>query len=225
MQLKNIVPWGRSLEEYIRMFSLTDDDLKKNILGCGDGPASFNAELSAKGGNIVSIDPVYEFSSTEIKTRIDETYHQIVSEVYKKPDNYIWNTFSNVEELVNTRMNSMNKFLSDYKTDENSDRYKNQSLPNLTFRESEFDLALCSHFLFLYSDHIDVEIHISSMIELCRVAKEVRVYPLVTLNCTPSPYIEKVIHALSRHGIDASLVEVDYHFQKGATQMLVAKSI
>ena len=48
--LEKVVPWGRSFAEYIRMFSLTEEDLEKRILGCGDGPASFNAELTKKGG-------------------------------------------------------------------------------------------------------------------------------------------------------------------------------
>jgi hypothetical protein len=34
------------------MFSLSESDLDKIILGCGDGPACFNAELSKIGGNI-----------------------------------------------------------------------------------------------------------------------------------------------------------------------------
>ena len=48
--LEKIVPWGRSFDEYISMFSLSANDLKKKILGCGDGPASFNAELTKIGG-------------------------------------------------------------------------------------------------------------------------------------------------------------------------------
>lgn len=51
--LKNIVPW-RSFDEYVAMFALTDEDLRKNILGCGDGPADFNAEITKRGGKIVS---------------------------------------------------------------------------------------------------------------------------------------------------------------------------
>jgi hypothetical protein len=47
--LDQIVPWGRSFDEYVRMFSLTPDDLDKNILGCGDGPASFNAAIRCCG--------------------------------------------------------------------------------------------------------------------------------------------------------------------------------
>jgi len=36
--LAKVVPWGRSYDEYIRMFSLTEADLGLRILGCGDGP-------------------------------------------------------------------------------------------------------------------------------------------------------------------------------------------
>lgn len=43
-ELDDIVPWGRSFEEYRRMFALSPDDLTGRLLGCGDGPASFNME-------------------------------------------------------------------------------------------------------------------------------------------------------------------------------------
>jgi hypothetical protein len=46
IQYPDIKPWGRSFDEYVRMFSLTHADIKRQILGCGDGPASFNAELT-----------------------------------------------------------------------------------------------------------------------------------------------------------------------------------
>lgn len=41
--LADVVPWGRTFEEYRAMFALTDADLDGRILGCGDGPAAFNA--------------------------------------------------------------------------------------------------------------------------------------------------------------------------------------
>jgi hypothetical protein len=45
MKLSEIVPWGRSLAEYQLMFALAEIDLPQKILGCGDGPVSFNFEL------------------------------------------------------------------------------------------------------------------------------------------------------------------------------------
>ena len=39
IRLSEVIPWGRSFEEYRRMFALTDENLAERILGCGDGPA------------------------------------------------------------------------------------------------------------------------------------------------------------------------------------------
>ena len=47
---------ARSIE-YRRMFRLTEGDLRQRILGCADGPASFNVEASALGVRVVSADP------------------------------------------------------------------------------------------------------------------------------------------------------------------------
>jgi len=49
------------------MFALSDDDLAKPILGCGDGPASFKPELTRWGGKIISVDPLYAYGVDEIK--------------------------------------------------------------------------------------------------------------------------------------------------------------
>jgi len=208
------------------MFSLSDSDLEKNILGCADGPASFNTELSASGGNVVSADPVYQFDSSQIRSRIEEVYPQIIAQLTKNKSDYIWGKIANIEVLAETRMDAMNKFLSDYETGKASGRHIDASLPKLPFADAEFELALCSHYLFLYSEHIDQEQHILSMRELCRVANEVRVYPLITIEKnTLSAHIEAVISDFEDSAINVELVPVEYEFQKGATEMLVAKII
>ncbi|MBU3918221.1 class I SAM-dependent methyltransferase, partial [bacterium] len=107
-----------------------------------------------------------------------------------------------------------------------SGKYIDALLPKLPFESSEFDLALCSHYLFLYSEHVSQEQHVKSMKELCRVAKEVRVYPLLSIDSNKeSPHLKPVMAELERNGINTSLVSVKYEFQKGATKMLVAKRV
>ena len=61
VMLDQVVPWGRSFEEYRRMFMLSDEELNLRILGVGDGPASFNSEMKTLGHTVVSIDPIYSF--------------------------------------------------------------------------------------------------------------------------------------------------------------------
>ncbi len=76
-QLERVVPWGRSYDEYVRMFAITDADLRGTILGCGDGPAAFNAEATARGAHVLSVDPIYRCSAGVIRQRIAETYEQV----------------------------------------------------------------------------------------------------------------------------------------------------
>lgn len=206
------------------MFSLTDSDLNKDILGCGDGPASFNAELTAAGGGITSVDPIYQFSAIQIRSRIDHAYDQIMSQVEQNFDKYTWNHIDSIEQLGRERMKSMELFLSDYERGLNEGRYLYAGLPELPFDDNEFDLALCSHFLFLYSEQVNLDLHICGMQELCRVAKEVRVYPLLALDGKVSSHVQPVKDALTNRGVQVSLVPVEYEWQKGAVKMLVAKS-
>ena len=225
MKLENVAPWGRSLKEYKSMFSLISADLDKKVLGCGDGPASFNSELTERSGSVVSVDPVYQFDAAQIRSRINEVYPRIMSEVEKNVDDYIWKDIPSIEGLGKTRMNSMEAFLDDYETGKKEGRYIEASLPILPFEDKAFDLALCSHYLFLYSEHVDEALHIGSMLELCRVAQEVRVYPLVSLDGSKSKHLDVVISSLEGKGIDISLQPVEYQFQKGASEMLVAKCV
>lgn len=207
------------------MFSLTETDLKGNILGCGDGPASFNAEATAAGVKITSADPVYCFNTNQIESRVKEVSHDIALQLEKNASNYLWSSFKNVEEVVNARLSAMEAFLKDYETGKGEGRYIEASLPTLPFKNKQFTLALCSHFLFLYNEHVNQEQHIASVLELCRVAKEIRIYPLVTLNAEPSPHLNPVIEAVTTLGYSAQAVAVPYRFQRNATEMLVIKSI
>lgn len=84
--LKDIVPWGRSFDEYVAMFALSSADLQKKILGCGDGPAAFNASLTRQGGRkqVLSVDPLYRFSPEDISKRITETYADVLEQILGK---------------------------------------------------------------------------------------------------------------------------------------------
>lgn len=220
MRLNKIVPWGRTLEEYKLMFKLSEVDLRAKIIGCGDGPASFNAEMTKKGYSVVSIDPVYQFTAEQIKQRVQNTYELVISQVKQNMDCYIWNYFYDADELGQSRLAAMENFLLDYETGKDQGRYLFQLLPSLKFVNNQFELCLCSHLLFLYSDQLSLEFHIASIYELLRISTEVRIFPLVKLNGEQSPYVDLVIQELSNKGFNVQIKTVDYEFQKGGNQML-----
>jgi SAM-dependent methyltransferase len=218
--LNSIVPWGRSFAEYVSMFSLTETDLKSKILGCGDGPASFNSEMKKRGYKVVSIDPVYQFSAEQIRSRINAAYDEIMAQLLKNRDDYIWDTISSPEELGRIRMSAMREFLTDFEQGKQEGRYQTEELPLLPFGDKEFDLALSSHFLFLFTAHVSLDFHRQAIAEMCRVANEVRIFPLQTLGRTTSPYVAPIIAEFTAAGYAVTIEPVAYEFQRGSNQML-----
>ena len=223
-QLDQVVLWGRSLGEYQRMFALDFDnggaDLNRRILGVGDGPASFNAELTAHGGDVVSVDPAYAFSRDDIATRIDETFDEVMTQLRQNQQDFDWRFFDSPDDVARERRRAMEAFLVDYNAGQEARRYVAGGLPSLDFADGAFDLALCSHFLFLYSEQLSQEFHIAAVRELCRVAGEMRIFPLLALGGAPSPHVEPVREALAEEEYKVEIVAVDYEFQRGGNQMM-----
>src|SRR5262245_60774717 len=109
--LDQVVPWGRSFDEYCRMFALTQADLRQRIVGCGDGPASFNAAATRRGASVVSCDPLYRCSAAAIRARIDDTYDQIMEQTRQNAGEFVWGVIPSIEALGRVRLAAMDTFL------------------------------------------------------------------------------------------------------------------
>ena len=175
--LKNVIPFGRSLEEYWLMFGLTEKDLDKKIVGIGDGPASFNAEMKELGNNVTSVDPLYEFTGEEIEKQFNAVVDNVIEQVRSTPGDWTWTYHTSPEDLKLHRKQAIKKFLRDFEKGKAQGRYVLGELPLLDYPDLSFDIALCSHFLFLYSQHYDYDFHKKSIHELLRIAGEVRIFP------------------------------------------------
>jgi len=218
--LGKVVPWGRSFDEYRRMFALTESDLRLKIVGCGDGPADFNAEATRRGSTVVSCDPIYRYEVDQLRERIAATFEEILDQTRRNTTEFVWTEIRSVEELGQVRMAAMNDFLDDYATGRSHGRYVDAELPDLPFDDSSFDIALCSHFLFLYTTQLGESFHQHAIREMCRVAKEVRIFPLLALGAVPSPLVDPVIAEFGRDGFDVSIEDVPYEFQRGGNRMM-----
>ena len=218
---KDIVPWGRNYDEYLRMFDLTESELKRRILGCGDGPAAFNCECNKRGGRVTSVDPLYNLTREGIRKRIARTYNDVLSQTAKNREKFKWDVITSIEELGKIRMEAMTIFLDSYEQGGKEGRYIPASLPVLPFRDSEFDIALSSHFLFLYTDNLSYDFHVQSIREMLRVAGEVRIFPLLDMNANKSIYVQGIIDELGAERIEVR--KVDYEFQIGGNEMLIIR--
>ncbi len=218
--LEKVVPWGRSYSDYLNMFHLTEQDLKGNILGCGDGPSSFNSEMNKRGCQVISCDPLYQLSRKEIQQNIRESYNKILKQASLNMENFIWDTFKTIEELGEDRVKAMNIFLADYDLGKKEKRYLAEGLPDLPFPSKQFDLVLCSHLLFIYTKQLSLDFHINSIKEMCRVAREVRIFPLIDLTLNRSPYVDAVLSEFYRLGIEVKIEKVSYEFHRGGNEMM-----
>ena len=89
--LAHVVPWGRAFDEYLKMFDLSDRDLQCRILGCADGPASFNSVATKLGIDVTSCDPIYQFSREELEERIRASFEAVMAQVHANEQDYVWN--------------------------------------------------------------------------------------------------------------------------------------
>ena len=121
-------------------------------------------------------------------------------------------------------MAAMEEFLSDYPGGRTENRYVDGQLPHLPFPDGYFDLAVCSHLLFLYSEHLDEDFHVASIQELCRVAGAARIFPLLELGSKKSRHVSAVMTRLAAAGYAVSIETVPYEFQRGGNQMVRVKS-
>lgn len=216
LELESVVPWGRSFDEYVRMFALSNEDFGRRTLDCAAGPSSFAADAGSRGSDVVAADPLYAFSADEIRGRVEAVRPDIMAQVRRQREQFVWEYFESPDHLEEVRMGACRVFLDDYADDAGRANYRADSLPALGFAGGSFDLALCSHFLFLYSDRLDAAFHFVSLRELLRVAAEVRVFPVTDLAGRPSPHLPAV-----REGFNTEVRRVDYEFLRGANEMLV----
>lgn len=218
--LDKVVPWGRSFDEYRRMFVLTEDDLRRRVLGCADGPAGFNAEATRRGMRVTSCDPLYAFSAEQIRERIAATAEDILEQTRRHRDEFVWDEITSLEHLQRLRMSAMEDFLADYNAGRSEGRYIAAGVPSLPFPDGSFDLAICSHFLFLYSEQLGPQFHEDAILELCRVAGEVRIFPILALGGVPSPHVASAMDTLKDLKYAVTIERVPYEFQRGGNEMM-----
>jgi hypothetical protein len=127
------------------MLGLTPRDLRARILGCGGGPANFNAEATAAGHRVVSCDPLYRLAADDVRRRVEEGSGALLQDACAHRDRIVRDGVRSSERLGEARMAVIDRFLVGISSGLAKGRYKTDALPYLTFEDDSFRLALCSH--------------------------------------------------------------------------------
>ena len=221
--LRGVTPWGRRAFEYEAYFDLSSDGLSGTVLDCGAGPSSFSAEMAQRDVRVTALDPIYGSTASALRADLASAEQRIRNALATEHDRFVWHFYGDIEQLMTTCHQAAKIFFTDFARGRTTGRYICGELPRLPFPTSCFDLALCSHLLFLYDQELDLKFHLDALSELTRVATEVRVFPLISLDGTPSPFVQDSCTFLEQLGLDVSLVPVPFEFQLGANQMFRAR--
>ena len=211
---------SRSFEEYRAFFALTEDDLAGTVLDCSAGASGFAAVANAQGGRVTAVDPAYGRGVEDLLTEVEASAAQGGTIVSAHGDRFVWDWYGSRERRDALRQAALAAFAADLRARPGS--YVPGVIPRLPFADDAFDLALCSHLLFTWSDVLDEAWHDAALRELLRVAPQVRVFPLVVqATGDPVPFLPFLLDGLRRRGCRADVVDVPYEFQRGGSEMLV----
>lgn len=218
--MRKLVLWGHHLDDYREMFDLDETDLQGRLLEYACGPSAVNASLHAKGLNAVSCDPLFTLEKASLQSKVSLIFEDMRHDVERHAVSFDFSQEGGLDAFIAHRRQGMASFFADYERGCAEKRYVAAKAMSLPFDHFAFDLALCSHYLFADLEHQDVDFHVQILLELARVAKEVRVFPLIDCDGAPSALLGPVLLGLQQQHCGVELREVKYHLQTKGNAML-----
>jgi len=221
--IDKLVVTPRPLSDYRNMFLLTDDELLGGpILDCPSGASPFGAQVRARGGTVVSVDPAYRAGADELAARIGADRAMLRPWLHANLDNVDWAYLGSPDALFRHWELATDFFLADYEPD--GERYVAAALPSLPFPDKHFSLTVSSHLLFTYPDLLTFDDHVAGLRELVRVTRgEVRAFPLVDTAAIVYTRLGEVRDALADLSVHTEIRPAACAYTKGGTDMLVCR--
>jgi hypothetical protein len=216
----DVLVTSRSFEEYVAFFALDPAALPLKVLDCCAGASGFVAAAGARGVKAVAIDPAYAYGRATLIASALRGARGAAALVQENQNRFTFAWYGTRERQLSLRGAALRAFEADL--GHHPGRYVAAALPMLPFRDRAFDLVLCSHLLFTWADVLDETWHERSLVEMCRVGREVRVFPLVHSGTgDPVEFLPRLRERLlARFGVESEVVEVPFEFQLGARHFL-----
>jgi hypothetical protein len=218
--MRKLVLWGHHIDEYKEMFDLSQKELNSNILEYGCGPSAVNTQQTQKNHKVTSCDPLFVLDKDTLSSKAVMIFADMAQQVKKEEDKFDFSRSGSYENLIAERQQGMKQFFADYTAGKAQGRYIGIADYHLPFADFTFDFALSSHYLFADLDDQTVDFHLSVLCELARVAKEVRVFPLIDREGKTSEFLGPVLLGLQQDNYGVEVREVAFHLHKTGNAML-----
>ncbi|USQ14984.1 hypothetical protein J2N86_06725 [Legionella lytica] len=218
--MRKLVLWGHNVDEYRDMFDLSQDDMNSRILEYGCGPSAVNAQQFHEAHEAVSCDPLFVLDKDTLSSKAVMIFSEMVHEVQKEQDKFDFSEYGSLEQLIEKRQRGMKEFFADYEQGKAEGRYYGAADYHLPYPDFSFDFALSAHYLFADLEDQTIDFHLNVIRELARVAKEVRIFPLIDREGKTSELLGPVLLQLQQENYGVEVREVVYHLHKAENAML-----
>ena len=145
------------------MFALTDDDLEpQRSSAVAMAPQASTQKRPSAGCRVVSCDPIYGFRAAEISARIAATRDQVLEQTRKNAGEFVWNDVIPDGRGAGSGSAWRRCGIVSRRLRARKDRqalHRGGATRHSRSPIASFDLALCSHFLFLYTSQLDEAFH------------------------------------------------------------------
>jgi hypothetical protein len=214
-----VTGWVYNFSDYRQMFDLVEKELKKKVLDFPGSLSSFNAEMHVKHHKVITRDLFPSLDIQQVKKEAERIVQQ--NELLLTKNKHRLKDASDlfISKIFENWHNSKELFLNDYEMAKREGRYLKIELLEFPFADHQFDIALCSDLLF----HTQARSGYSAekfLSELCRVALEVRAFPLLDETGAISQELGPILQVLQLNNFGVEIRAVTYEEQKGHNAML-----
>lgn len=210
--------WMYDFSDYQQMYDLTQHELSKSLFDFSAGISSFNAEATKQGLHVISADSLYALSENEMRAYAQRIFQNNVAHLEAAPERLKDPTQANIDRIRQAWKKTEDSFLQDYVKGQSEKRYQVTKLPVLSYKSHQFDLALCTDYIFYHS--FSTHEIAAGVKELCRIAAEVRIFPLLDSAGKTSDELGPLMLFLQQNHFGVEVREVPYKTLRGSNAML-----
>lgn len=206
-----------SYEDYCKMFALDKALLQRNILDFPGVFSSFNATAHQEGQSVTSLDGLYDLDISMLENAISQQKQTWITHVNQMSDSA--DLLPIAQEKFEKFKQCTKLFLDDYPGGKQQNRYEAwDSESKLPFADHSFQLALCSHWLF--KQDFNLKQTIDFIDELCRVAGEVRIFPVNNAKYEAPDFLGHLMANYQTRGFQISCIAIDFDNHETGSAML-----
>lgn len=212
--------WAYNLADYESFFALTEQDKQGKILDCNAGATCFTAQMRRAGKEVIAFDPLYRLPLNELKAVFEQAKRDLCTKIHIQLKYDQWAHYFTLQEIQEMQEENIATFFEHFEKEKNY--YCSDNLLDLPFEDQTFDLALCANFLCDTNYSPDFMGFINNIKTLARIAKEVRVFPLLDKDHEVSSYLPPFVADFQKDYI-LDIQEVPFDLQQNATEVLSIK--